>query len=182
MKILKTLCNTLECNKVSKTRRAQNKDHRYPTANIPPKKEIYYLVHITKNNTCFIMDIGTDMKCTRVSCVDRNVWIRHPLPYFVSIRCRVTFLSVIHSYPPQSLASSPLLNVQNIVYCQSAVSEPCHCITELHFIYQIIHIPSHKKIWQNDCIIAHGLIFFLQQYKKCLSLTELYIKPLHVYM
>lgn len=106
-----------------------------------------------------------------VSCMDRNAWIRHPLPSFVSIRCGVTFLSVIHSYPPNPCPSSPLLNVQNVVYCQSAVSEPCHCITELHFIYQIICILSSKKIWQNDCIIAHGLIFFLQQYKKCLSLN-----------
>lgn len=107
-----------------------------------------------------------------VSCMDRNAWIRHPLPSFVSIRCGVTFLSVIHSYPPPNpCPSSPLLNVQNVVYCQSVVSEPCHCITELHFIYQIIRIPPLKKIWQNDCIIAHGLIFFLQQYKKCLSLN-----------
>lgn len=107
-----------------------------------------------------------------VNCVDRNAWIRHPLPSFVSIRCGVTFLSVIHSYPPQFLSLlPPLLNVQNVVYCQSVVSEPCHCITELHFIYQIIRIPPLKKIWQNDCIIAHGLIFFLQQYKKCLSLN-----------
>lgn len=107
-----------------------------------------------------------------VSCMDRNAWIRHPLPSFVSIRCRVTFLSVIHSYPPPiPVPPPPLLNVQNVVYCQSVVSEPCHCITELHFIYQIIRIPPLKKIWQNDCIIAHGLIFFLQQYKKCLSLN-----------
>lgn len=107
-----------------------------------------------------------------VICMDRNAWIRHPLPSFVSIRCGVTFLSVIHSYPPQFLSLlPPLLNVQNVVYCQSAVSEPCQCITELHFIYQIIRIPPLKKIWQNDCIIAHGLIFFLQQYKKCLSLN-----------
>lgn len=107
-----------------------------------------------------------------VSCMDRNAWIRHPLPSFVSIRCGVTFLSVIHSYPPPiPVPPSPLLNVQNVVYCQSAVSEPCHCITELHFIYQIIRIPPLKKIWQNDCIIAHGLIFILQQYKKCLSLN-----------
>lgn len=77
-----------------------------------------------------------------------------------------TFIS-----PPIPVPPPPLLNVQNVVYCQSVVSEPCHCITELHFIYQIIRIPPLKKIWQNDCIIAHGLIFFLQQYKKCLSLN-----------
>lgn len=42
-----------------------------------------------------------------VSCMDRNAWIRHPLPSFVSIRCGVTFLSVIHSYPPQFLSLLP---------------------------------------------------------------------------
>lgn len=121
-----------------------------------------------KHNTCFIMDI--EMKCGLA------VWIGMPES---DIHCLLLFLSDAESHfcrwyihiPPNPCPSSPLLNVQNVVFCQSAVSEPCHCITELHFIYQIICILSSKKIWQNDCIIAHGLIFFLQQYKKCLSLN-----------
>lgn len=115
------------------------------------------------------MDI--EMKCGLA------VWIGMPES---DIHCLLLFLSdeeshfcrwYIHIPPPIPVPPPPLLNVQNVVYCQSVVSEPCHCITELHFIYQIIRIPPLKKIWQNDCIIAHGLIFILQQYKKCLSLN-----------
>lgn len=108
-----------------------------------------------------------------VSCVDRNACMNQTSTAFFCFYQMRSHISVGDTFisPPIPVPPPPLLNVQNVVYCQSAVSEPCHCITELYFIYQIIRIPPLKKIWQNDCIIAHGLIFFLQQYKKCLSLN-----------